>query len=208
MKKDYLRIIFYKKLSKYSDNTAFINNTFDELFRHYSSDNRQYHNLSHIIKLLNLFEEFKFNLQHEDVVFFAIWFHDAIYSTWRDDNEEKSAFWAAEVLKETSMPLVNIEKVIQYITATKTHDSNNEMDLNFFLDFDLTILGADDTIYDVYTRQVREEFSLMPSFLYKRGLRKVLNALLDRPQIYKTSVFYNMMESKARENMQRELFKL
>lgn len=208
MKKDYLRIIFYKKLSKYSDNTAFINNTFDELFRHYSSDNRQYHNLSHIIKLLNLFEEFKFNLQHEDVVFFAIWFHDAIYSTWRDDNEEKSAFWAAEVLKETSMPLVNIEKVIQYITATKTHDSNNEMDLNFFLDFDLTILGADDTIYDVYTRQIREEFSLMPSFLYKRGRRKVLNALLDRPQIYKTSVFYNMMESKARENMQRELFKL
>ena len=208
MKKDYLRIIFYKKLSKYSDNTAFINNTFDELFRHYSSDNRQYHNLSHIIKLLNLFEEFKFNLQHEDVVFFAIWFHDAIYSTWRDDNEEKSAFWAAEVLKETSMPLVNIEKVIQYIAATKTHDSNNEMDLNFFLDFDLTILGADDTIYDVYTRQIREEFSLMPSFLYKRGRRKVLNALLDRPQIYKTSVFYNMMESKARENMQRELFKL
>ena len=208
MKKDYLRIIFYKKLSKYSDNTAFINNTFDELVRYYSSDSRQYHGLTHIIKLLRLFDEYKFNLQEEDVVFFAIWFHDAVYSTWRDDNEEKSAFWASEVLKETSIPLAQIEKVVQYIKATKTHESNNDMDLNFFLDFDLSILGADDTIYDVYTRQIREEFSLMPSFLYKRGRRKVLNALLDRPQIYQTSVFYNTMEAKARENLQRELNKL
>ena len=208
MTKDYLRIIFYKKLSKYSDNTAFINNTFDELIRYYSSDNRQYHGLTHIIKLLRLFDEHKFNLQNEDVVFFAIWFHDAVYSTWRDDNEEKSAFWATEVLKETAMPLSLIEKVVHYINATKTHETDNDLDLNFFLDFDLSILGADDTIYDVYTKQIRDEFSLTPSFLYKRGRRKVLNALLERPNIFHTPIFQNTMEAKARENLQRELSKL
>ena len=208
MKKDYLKIIFYKKLSKYSDKTAFINDTFDELIRHYSSDNRQYHSLTHIIKLLRLFEEHKFNIQDEDVVFFAIWFHDAVYSSWRDDNEEKSAFWASEVLKETAMPAHRIEKVFQFIMSTKTHVSNNDIDLNFFLDFDLSILGSDDTIYDVYARQIREEYSLMPTFLYKRGRRKVLTHLLARPYIYHTAIFQNTIEAKARENMQRELQKL
>ena len=89
MKKDYLKIIFYKRLSRYSDNTSFINDTFDELIRFYDADSRQYHSLSHIIKLLSLLEEYKAYIQDEDILFFAIWFHDAIYSTWRDDNERK-----------------------------------------------------------------------------------------------------------------------
>lgn len=208
MKKDYLRIIFYKKLSKYSGNTAFINNTFDELMRFYSSDSRQYHGLTHIIKLLSLFEEHKSSIQNQDVVFFAIWFHDAIYSTWRDDNEEKSAFWAKEVLKETTMPAETIEKVVRFIEATKIHDSDNDADLNLFLDFDMSILGSEEAIYDVYARQIREEFSLMPSFLYKRGRRKVLSAMLERPNIYHTYFFQKTMEAKAKENIQRELNKL
>ena len=205
MKKDYLKIIFYKKLSKYSDKTTIINDAFDELVRHYSSDNRQYHGLTHIVKLLRLFDEYKFYITDEDVVFLAIWFHDAIYSTWRDDNEEKSAFWAKEVLKETSMPAESIEKVVKYIKATKTHESDNDPDLSIFLDFDLSILGSDETIYDVYSRQIRDEFSLMPSFLYKRGRRKVLKSLLSRPHIYHTNIFQNLLEVKARENIQREL---
>lgn len=205
MKKDYLKIIFYKRLSKYTTNTGFINDTFDELIRFYSSDARQYHGLPHIVKLLRLLEEYKFYIQDEDVVFLAIWFHDAIYSTWRNDNEEKSAFWAKETLRESTMSPENIEKVVQYIEATKTHESNNDSDLNFFLDFDLSILGSDDTIYDVYARQIREEFSLTPSFMYKRGRRKVLTNLLERPHIYKTTVFQMKFEAKARENIQREL---
>lgn len=205
MKKDYLKIIFYKKLSKYSDNTAIINDAFDELMRHYTSDNRQYHGLTHIVKLLRLFDEYKFYITDEDVVYLAIWFHDAIYSTWRDDNEEKSAFWANAFLKETSMPPESIEKVVKYIKATKTHESDNDPDLSIFLDFDLSILGSDATIYDVYARQIREEFSLMPSFMYKRGRRKVLKNLLERPNIYHTTVFRHLMEAKARENIEREL---
>jgi predicted metal-dependent HD superfamily phosphohydrolase len=205
MKKDYLKIIFYKRLSKYTNNTSFINNTFDELIRFYTSDARQYHGLPHIVKLLSLHEEYKFYLQDEDVVFFAIWFHDAIYNTWRSNNEEKSAFWARETLRESTMLPENIDKVEQYIWATKTHESNNDSDLNFFLDFDLSILGSDDVIYDVYARQIREEYSLTPSFLYKRGRKKVLQSLLERPRLYQTVIFQKKFEAKARENIQREL---
>jgi predicted metal-dependent HD superfamily phosphohydrolase len=205
MKIDYLKIIFYKKLSKYTDDTDFINDTFDELIRQYTSDSRQYHGLPHIVKLLNLSEEYKFYIADEDNVYFAIWFHDAIYSTWRDDNEEKSAFWAKSVLKETKMPPESIEKIVQYIESTKTHESNNDPDLSLFLDFDLSILGSDEAIYDFYTRQIRDEYSLMPSFLYKRGRRKVLASLLERPRIYHSALFNNMLEAKARDNMQREL---
>ena len=205
MKKDYLKIIFYKRLSRYSDNTGFINDTFDELVRFYDADSRQYHSLSHIIKLLSLLEEYKAYIQDEDILFLAIWFHDAIYSTWRDDNEQKSAFWARETLNESTMPKESIEKIVQYIEATKTHEANSDSDLSFFLDFDLSILGADEAIYDVYARQIREEFSLMPSFLYKRGRRKVLKTLLERPQLYQTTIFKMKFEAKARENIKREL---
>ncbi len=208
MKKDYLKIIFYKRLSKYTNNTAFINDTFDELIRFYSSDTRQYHGLPHIVKLLSLWEEYRFSLKDEDVVFLAIWFHDAIYNTWRSDNEEKSAFWARETLKESTMSPESIEKVEQYIWATKTHESNNDADLDFFLDFDLSILGSDDAIYDVYARQIREEYSLTPSFLYKRGRKKVLQALLERPNLYHTATFQKKFEAKARENIERELASL
>ena len=155
-----------------------------------------------------MLEEYKFYIEEEDVVFLSIWFHDAIYSTWRDDNEAKSAFWAKETLKESTMPKESIEKIVRYIEATKTHEANNDSDLCFFLDFDLSILSSDDFIYDVYTRQIRDEFSLMPTFLYKRGRRKVLKNLLERPKIYQTTVFHSKFEAKARENIQRELSNL
>ena len=46
---------------------------------------------------------------------------------------------------------------------------------------------------------------MMPTFLYKRGRRKVLKSLLERPHIYHSTLFKNALEAKARENMKREL---
>ena len=205
MKNDYLKIIFFKRLSNYTHNARIVSETFDELLRRYDADNRHYHDIRHIANLLNLLDNYKFLIADYDVLYFAIWFHDAIYDAWQSNNEKKSADWATEVLKQTNFDPSRIEKVAQYINATKTHTSNGESDLNFFLDFDLSILGAEETIYDVYTRQIREEFHLVPSFIYNRGRRKILRGFLDREAIYKTDAFRYQIEPKARENMQREL---
>lgn len=205
MKSDYLRIIFYKKLSFYSQDTAVINGTFDELLKCYNTPKRYYHDMTHIISLLKLWENNKNRLADEEIVYLAIWFHDAIYDSWKSDNEELSAEMAKEFLIKINYPEYKIEKVLSYILATKTHESNGDSDLNFFLDFDLAILGSDETIYDIYAQQVRDEYSFYPTFLYNRGRRKVLNAFLEKNSIYKSDEFKALLESQARANIQREL---
>lgn len=205
MKSDYLRIIFYKKLSQYSNNTALINGTFDELLKLYNSDKRVYHDLTHIINLLKLWETHKNKLMDEEVVYLAIWFHDAIYQSWKSDNEERSADMAKDFLLNVDYPITKIYKIVDYILATKTHESNGDNDLDFFLDFDLSILGSDETIYNVYTQQINAEYSLYPNFLYNRGRKKVLNSILEKPVIYKTDEFRTVLETPARNNIKREL---
>ena len=205
MKNDYLRIIWFKKASKYSTDAHLINSTFDELMKRYNEDKRFYHDLSHVVDLLKLLEENHFRINDEDVVYYSIWFHDAVYESLRNDNEEKSAEWAAIFLNEIHFPPDRTEKVRRYILATKTHDTTGENDLNYFLDFDMSILGAEETIYDVYTRQVRDEFPFYPTFLYNRGRKKALQEILRKQTIYSTEEYKNRLENISRENMQREL---
>jgi predicted metal-dependent HD superfamily phosphohydrolase len=208
MKTDYLKIIFFKKLSKYTQNHKLIQSTFDDLIANYTSEKRHYHDLSHVVNLLNLLEDYKFKVNDEDVLFFAIWFHDGIYDTWKTTNEEKSADWAREILSQTNMTTTQVEKVVNYILATKTHAPNGDFDLRLFLDFDLSILGADEAIYDHYTRQIWEEYHLVPNFVYNRGRRKVLRDFLERPTIFQSDDFRLRLEAQARQNIQRELERL
>jgi predicted metal-dependent HD superfamily phosphohydrolase len=205
MKTDYLKIIFYKKLSKFSNDAAFINETFEELLKNYTARGRYYHDLTHIINLLKLYEEYKPSLNDTDVVFFSIWFHDAIFDTWKKGNEEKSADWAKSVLSKTNMPPSRIEKVVDCILATKSHETNGDSDMSFFLDFDMSILGSEETIYEIYTKQISDEYSFYPTFLYNRGRKKVLESFLEKEMIYKTGTFKALLEQSARANIQREL---
>ena len=205
MKTDYLKIIFFKKMLHYCSDKALIETTFDDLLELYNANNRFYHDLTHVSSLLNRWEDSKLNINDDDVVYLAIWFHDAIFNTWKSDNEEKSAELAVEFLNKTSFPKERIDKVVTYILGTKTHESTGENDMNYFLDIDLSILGSDETIYDIYTKQIRDEYNFYPSFLYNRGRRKVLNSFLDKEFIYKTEEYRSKLEEQARINMAREL---
>ena len=208
MRTDYLKIIFYKKMLQYCSDKALINTMFDELIHLYNSPKRHYHDITHVISLLKRWEEHRTELNDDEVVYLAIWFHDAILDTWKSDNEDKSAELTATFLKKTSFPPSRIEKVVDYILATKTHESNADNDLNYFLDFDLSILGSEETIYDIYTKQINDEYSFYPDFLYNRGRRKVLNSFLEKEFIYKTAIFRAKLEEQARINIKAELEKL
>ncbi len=207
MKTDYLKVIFYKRVSHYTEggSLAFINQTFDELLHAYNSNKRHYHDLNHIIHLLNLLESYRFQVNDYDALYLAIWFHDAVYVAGRSDNELKSAEWAKTFLSKTQMPTAQIEKIQRYILATQTHETTGENDLNYFLDFDLSILGAEDDIYDIYARQIKEEYSFFGSFLYNIGRKKILKQLLAQPSLYKTEYFKDKYETQARANIEREI---
>ena len=119
-----------------------IKEIFDELIYHYSSNNRAYHNITHISQLLQTAEEFKTKLEDFNSVLFAIWFHDVIYNPSSGNNEALSTDYAESKLLEFHVPIEMVKKVKTMILATKNHmecNPESNSDLAYFLDFDLTV---------------------------------------------------------------------
>jgi predicted metal-dependent HD superfamily phosphohydrolase len=148
---------------------------------------------------------YKPDSEQQDLLLFALFYHDVIYSPSRSDNEEKSAEAAEKRLAKLELPAAAIAFVKDMILATKAHQQHSNPTINFLLDLDLAILGADPQRYDAYSQAVRKEYSNYPDLLYKPGRRKVLQHFLAQPSIYKTPVFQQAFEAQARQNLEREL---
>ncbi|MGI4863274.1 MAG: HD domain-containing protein [Janthinobacterium lividum] len=172
----------------------------------YDAPERHYHTLQHIENLLNRVEAHP--LQDPVVVGLAAWFHDAVYSALRADNEAKSAEWALAFLQETTLAPARRERVADLIRRTQDHTQPqppHDADLLLFLDADLSILGAPAAAYWDYARQVRREYRLVPDLLYRPGRRKVLAKLLAAPVLFHTPALREELDASARRNLQAEL---
>lgn len=184
------------------------NDFYQNLRSLYSSKSRHYHNFKHIEALLKHSETHRNLLESPKTVDFAIWYHDAIYNASKSNNEEKSAQLAQENLVALGVDESVIENCYKLIIATKTHQLSedlNTFDAQFLLDIDLSILAAERNKYLEYTRQIRKEYKIYPDLLYKPGRKKVLKHFLEMEHIYKTELFQDLWESKARENLKHEL---
>jgi predicted metal-dependent HD superfamily phosphohydrolase len=183
-----------------------VNNTYASLLKAYQSPDRHYHNWSHIQQLVALHETYARQIADPDTVLFSIFFHDIVYDTRKSDNEEKSAEAAVAHGHEIGLPVSKTEKIRDFIIATKTHiNTHQDPDLDYFLDFDLQILGTDPATYQAYTRQIRQEYHIYPDLLYKPGRKKVLQHFLEMRAIYVTPAFRELYETNARQNIQAEL---
>jgi len=182
--------------------------TYRQLTQAYEGSERHYHALGHIRKLLATLDQHPALVRDPAVVELAIWFHDAVYNAMRDDNETRSAKLAQEFLARTTLPGERQARVVFLIERTKDHTQPQpaaDTDLHFFLDADLQILGAPEADYWHYARQVRQEYRLVPDFLYRRGRRQVLEKLLNLTPLYRTETFRQQFEAAARHNLQAEL---
>ncbi len=137
----------------------------------------------------------------------AVWFHDAVYDYRSSENEARSAELAWQFLVHTALSPERQARVAYLIECTAHHTAAHAPapDLDFFLDADLQILGAAETDYAEYARQIRQEYRLIPDFLYRRGRRKVLEQLLNTPQLYRTPEFRARLDAAARRNLRLEL---
>ncbi len=182
--------------------------TYRQLAEAYDAPDRHYHTLRHIRALLDATGRAKPPLHDAVTVQLAVWFHDAVYNPLRDDNEARSAALALEFLSATTLPAAQQQRVAFLIERTKDHTQPQpaaDSDLHLFLDADLAILGASEADYWQYARQVRQEYSLVPDFLYRRGRRKVLAKLLAAPVLYHTDALRERLDTAARRNLQAEL---
>ncbi len=205
MTNGYLKIIFFKRLSKYTTDNSFIASAYEQLFKNYKDSKRVYHDLSHVVQLLKMLDEHSIHVNNKDIFYFAIWYHNAVFYSWRKNNVELSAKLAKGKLTRAQFPAEFTEKVVQYILATENYASDNTNDLNYFLDFDLSVYASDRTVYEVYVQQLRDEWHFYPNFLLRARRKKFLSNLLEKEFIFNTEEFRDASEKIARENIQFEL---
>jgi predicted metal-dependent HD superfamily phosphohydrolase len=176
-------------------------NTRDAVLSRYAEPHRKYHTLQHLHECLSLFETMLDAPDHSPEVEMALWFHDAIYDLKSSNNEDLSATWAEKALLEASVARESASLVRNLVLATKHTALPTTRDEQVLVDIDLSILGASEERFAEYEHQIREEYSYVPSLLFKIKRRAVLRSFLDRPAIYNTPILHGQLEAKARANL-------
>jgi predicted metal-dependent HD superfamily phosphohydrolase len=177
-----------------------------ELEKAYSSKTRHYHNLVHLEEMLELFENYKNELQNPNEILFALFYHDFVYEPTKKDNELKSAAYAVGILNTNDQ--LDKQLIFDLIIATQLHQYNPNQDINWLIDFDLKILSKNWEAYKIYCQQIRKEYKIYPDFLYNPGRKKALQHFLKSEFIFQTDLFREKYEAKASENIQREIDEL
>jgi predicted metal-dependent HD superfamily phosphohydrolase len=184
-----------------------------ELAAAYQAPGRYYHDLRHIEALLGLATACADDIVDRDALEAAIWFHDAVYDTRREDNEERSAVLAEERLAGVA-GAERIARIAAMIRATAGHIRPDysggpaAQDFALFLDMDLSILGSPEADFDAYEAAVRREYDWVTDEQWRQGRRAVLARFLARPAIYLTERFKASYEAAARRNLVRAIARL
>ncbi len=171
----------------------------------YSQPHRHYHTTRHISAMLRHFDQARDLLKHPEDVEVAIWFHDAVYKPFSSKNELDSALWAESFLSQAGYHPDGIKRIYKLIMATLHNEEEKSGDERLMVDIDLTILGARPTVYDEFEKNVRREYRLVPSFIYRRQRKQILRMFLDMEAIYGSAFFRELYEQSARENVERAI---
>ena len=188
----------------------------DALLIRYAEPHRRYHTATHIMMALrHVHDVFQSSATHpSDEVIAACLYHDAIYDTRRDDNEELSARLAIKDLGEIGWATSRCGCVAAMIIATAGHVGDgsgtadvgsDDHDTAILLDADLAILGAEPGTYLAYVNGVRAEYAHVDDGQWVTGRSAVLRGFLDRRRLFITEYMPAAFEHRARANIEAEL---
>ena len=176
----------------------------------YAETGRAYHGQRHIDILLGLFGEIRDRLVAPHAVEAAIWYHDAVYVPMSADNEIESAALLRADLAGLADPRL-IETAAALILATRTHavapglPPEVAADCAWFLDMDLSILGADAATFAWYDAAIRVEYAAVPEEVWRERRPRVLGTFLARERLYLTDHFHARYDAPARANLRRAI---
>ncbi len=179
--------------------------TWDTLQTLYCAPERHYHTLTHILQMLHWLDRYDHNYLAE--LRLAAFFHDAIYDTTSDTNEERSAELAVQFLLTEPCGNGFSDTTNKLILCTKKHKPDNSVEnlSGLFLDCDLLILAAAPTDYDFYSTQIRKEYCQFDDAQYRSGRERVMRSFVSREHIFFTPEIRTQYEQRARTNITREL---
>ena len=181
---------------------------FNELIKMYSSPERFYHNFTHIEDCLSVFDIAAFLAAHPEEVELGIWFHDAVYDTRRNDNEQKSAEWAESVISKAGLGRDITERVSRSILATRHTMDVTDGDAEVLVDVDLSILGREADVFWRYEENIRKEYAWVPEASFRQRRVEILRGFLDRQYIYYHREYRERFEKQARVNLKEAIARL
>ena len=136
---------------------------------------------------------------------YAMWFHDAVYSPLRDDNETESAYMAFEYLSSIMGIDERTAGETQEIildTAPPYIALNPKSGIVHDLDFFVFLLNG--TLYKQYVAQVREEYKHMPDKVWWGSRLDFLTKFLNREHLFYTPQIIKQ-EHRAIANIKTEI---
>ena len=149
-------------------------------------------------------------VQDRVAVDLATIFHDIVYDAINGGggkNERESAQVFVEFAHSTTMTSERISKVVQWIERTWSHDGAGlDSDGQLFMDFDMSILGAERGAYALYASQVRLEYGHVNWLYWRIGRSQFLSSSTSK-RVFCTSEFAGL-EDKARLNARAECRRL
>ncbi len=185
----------------------------DHLEQRHAEVHRHYHTWTHIEALLSWQEKLARQLNDPTAVELAVLFHDAIYDPHATDNEAQSAALMMSAL-DGRVPPTTLARANRLILATAGHqlpDTTDPLlnaDCAFFLDMDLSILGAAPAAFDTYEQAIRKEYAFVPAADYRQGRGAILRDFQARERLYFTDYFHDRLDRQARANLTRSIEKL
>lgn len=185
---------------------------FKEIQNLYFQNENFYHHWLHIVSCLNDFYEIRKMSENPDALELAIIFHDIIYTPWASDNEEKSAEFASQYLKNLWYDDNFINQVKRLILMTKHDKTPQTIDEKIIIDIDLAIFWKNQNFYNRYISNIRDEFKRNIQWLTNEKFNEWRLSFLEdfssRENIYHTNYFQEKYWNQAKENLKYEKQKL
>jgi len=166
---------------------------------------RKYHTLVHVLSMFEWAE--KHNIKLSKAQQLAIWFHDSIYEVLREDSEERSSLFMKALVGETNPPHVgsHAQCIILY-TKDFMKDTDNTWPegSDLVMDLDLSHFAREEEVFLYADQLVKEEFvPVVGEEEYEKGRIEFFQTLLARKSIFRTDLFKEKFEAKARENIEK-----
>ena len=167
-----------------------------------------YHTPVHVLAMLQFYDKFvkpHLTLTHE--VLTAIFFHDVVYLPGSETNEAESVRWMKNVFGPW-LPFDDREEVISKAildTALYYKDDLDSSHCLVLMDLDLCNFAFDFESYNTASELVMKEFEFNGKDVVRAGRKEFLKKLISRPKIYRTPLFQELFEEKARKNIDKTL---
>ena len=182
------------------------------LIERWSTPDRRFHNLRHLIDMLARVDELAEESHNPDIMRVACWYHGCVFSSDAEnvsrgnggEDETASAAFAEADLYHLGVPMETVKRVCSLIVNLKRHMlDEHDIDAQALIDADLGTLAVDPQTYAEYVRLLREEYSHIPMEKYLRGRLTIVSRLLNREHLFH-SPLGERWEHAARENLSAE----